>query len=152
MYKQMIKIFKAFNNNQVKYLVIGGFAVNLYGVNRSTGDVDLYIDDALQNRKNVRQALVEAEIGDFEALERMPLLPGLTDFVLDFGLRLDIMSVVTGLENINFEELLNKATLIEMEGVIIPFIDYDSLIISKKATNRQKDQFDVEELEKLMNN
>jgi len=31
-------IFKALESNQVKYLVIGGVAVNLYGVQRATGD------------------------------------------------------------------------------------------------------------------
>jgi predicted nucleotidyltransferase len=151
MYKQMIRVLSAFNNNQVKYLVIGGFAVNLYGVNRSTGDIDLYVEDTPQNRKNMRQALADAEIGDFEALERVPLLPGFLDFTLDFGLRLDLMSMVNGLENISLEELLDKSTLVEMEGVTIPFIDYNSLILSKKAANRLKDQSDIEELEKISN-
>ena len=152
MYKQVIRIFKAFNDNQVKYLVIGGFAVNLYGFKRNTGDIDLYIEDTPSNRKNIRKALAEAEIGDFEMLETIPLLPRLTDFTLKFGLKLDIMSIVKGLENINFEELLNKSTQIEMQGVVIPFIDYNNLILSKKAANRLKDQLDIEELEKLANN
>ena len=45
--------------------------------------------------------------------------------------------------------LLEKANIIEIDKVPVFFIDYDSLIIAKKATNRLKDQLDIEELEKL---
>ena len=37
------EIFKAFNNAKIEYLIVGGVAVNLYGYNRFTGDIDILL-------------------------------------------------------------------------------------------------------------
>jgi len=149
MNSQIVEIWKYLAANKVKYLTIGGFAVNIYGYGRSTGDIDIFIEDTAENRINLREALKQAGIGDFENLITMQFIPGWTDITLNFNLRLDIMTSVNGLENSTFEQLLEKAYITEISDVPIFFLDYDSLIIAKKATNRPKDLLDIEELEKL---
>lgn len=149
MNSQIIDIWKYLAANKVKYLTIGGFAVNIYGFGRNTGDIDIFIEDTAENRINLREALKQAGIGDFENLNTMQFIPGWTDITLSFNLRLDIMTSVKGLENSTFEQLLEKAYITEISDVPVYFLDYDSLIIAKKATNRLKDQLDIEELEKL---
>lgn len=149
MIAQILNIWKHFQANDVKYITIGGFAVNVYGYNRNTGDLDILIEDSIQNRKNLRKAFIEIGIGDFEAIETMQFIPGWTDFTLDFGLRLDVMTSIKGLENKPFDSLLSEATIVMIGDVPVNFIDYKSLIIAKKATNRLKDQLDLEELGKL---
>ena len=62
------------------------------------------------------------------------------------------MTSIKGLENVSFDSLLKSATIITLNETPVYFIDYDNLIIAKKATNRLKDQLDIEELEKLNNN
>ncbi|WP_396152505.1 hypothetical protein [Flavobacterium sp.] len=151
MIEEIINIWKVFEVNNVKYITIGGFAVNIYGYSRNTGDLDILIEDSLENRKNLRKAFIEIGIGDFESIETMQFIPGWTDFTLFFGLRLDVMTSIKGLENVPFEELLEKATKVIMGNVAVNFIDYDNLIIAKKATNRLKDQLDLEELNKINN-
>lgn len=151
MIEQIFNIWKFFKSNDVRYITIGGFAVNIYGYNRNTGDLDILIDDTIENRKKIRKALKESGIGDFESIETMQFVPGWTDFTLDFGLRLDVMTTIKGLENKSFEELLNEATIVMIGDIPVNFIDYDNLIISKKASNRPKDQLDIEELGKLKN-
>lgn len=42
MNQQIIDIWKYFFQYNVKYITIGGFAVNIYGYNRNTGDIDIY--------------------------------------------------------------------------------------------------------------
>jgi NAD-dependent DNA ligase len=59
------------------------------------------------------------------------------------------MTSVKGLENNTFEQLLEKAYITEINDVPVYFLDYDNLIKAKKATNRLKDQLDIEELEKI---
>ena len=152
MNSQIVEIWKYLDTNKVKYLTIGGFAVNIYGYGRSTGDIDIFIEDTAENRINLREALKQAGIGDFENLNTMQFIPGWTDITLSFNLRLDIMTSVKGLENSTFEQLLEKAYITEISDVPVYFLDYDSLIIAKKATNRLKDQLDIEELEKLNRN
>jgi len=149
MIRQIVDIWRQLHLNQVKYLTIGGFAVNIYGFNRNTGDIDIYIEDSTENRKNLRQALIAVGIGDFKEIEYRKFIPGWTDFSLDFGLRLDIMTDVKGLENITFDKLWKLATVINIEEIPVYFIDYQNLIISKKAANRPKDHLDLEELRKL---
>ena len=149
MNSQIIEIWKYFLLNKVNYLTIGGFAVNIYGYGRNTGDIDIFIEDSIENRENLRVALKQSGIGDFENMDTMQFVPGWTDITLNFNLRLDIMTSVKGLENSTFKQLLEKAYIIEINDVPVYFIDYESLIIAKKAANRPKDILDIEELEKI---
>ena len=149
MNSQIVEIWKYLSANKVKYLTIGGFAVNMYGYGRNTGDIDIFIEDSIENRKNLREALKQAKIGDFVNLNTMQFIASWTDITLNFNMRLDIMTSVKGLENSTFEQLLEKAYIAEISEIPVYFLDYESLIIAKKATNRLKDQLDIEELEKI---
>lgn len=152
MNSQIIEIWKYFSLNNVKYLTIGGFAVNIYGYGRNTGDIDIFIEDTDENRENLRVALKKAGIGDFENIKTMQFIPGWTDITLNFNLRLDIMTSVKGLEDTTFKELLEKAYITEISGIPVYFLDYENLIKAKKAANRPKDILDIEELEKINKN
>lgn len=149
MTSQIIEIWKYFSIHQVKYLTIGGFAVSIYGFGRNTGDIDIFIEDTIENRENLRAALKDLGLGNFENINTMQFIPGWTDITLNFNLRLDIMTSVKGLENISFDELLHKAYVAEISEVPVYFLDYESLIKAKKAANRPKDILDIEELEKI---
>lgn len=149
MNEQIIAIWESFFKNKVKYITIGGFAVNIYGYTRNTGDIDIYLEDTFENRINLRNALKSINLGDFESIETMQFIPGWTDFTLNYGLRLDIMTAVKGLEDKSFNSLLDNATIVMIGETPVFFIDYDNLIIAKKASNRPKDILDIEELDKL---
>lgn len=151
MLHEILNIWKEFDTHHLRYLTIGGLAVNIYGYTRNTGDIDILIEDTLENRKNLRKAFAAIGLGDFVSIETMQFVPGFTDFTISYGLRLDVMTSIKGLENENFEDLINKATIVNLKEVPIYFLDYDSLIKAKKATNRPKDILDIEELGKLNN-
>ncbi|MEO6637935.1 MAG: hypothetical protein ABIN25_06640 [Ginsengibacter sp.] len=53
----LINFWKSLNQHDVKYIMIGGFAVNLHGFLRTTADVDLWLKNEIQNRKNIGKAL-----------------------------------------------------------------------------------------------
>lgn len=146
---QIIEIWKYLALNNVKYLTIGGFAVSIYGYGRNTGDIDIFIEDSIENRVNLREALKQLGIGDFEAINTMQFIPGWTDITLNFNLRLDIMTSVKGLENSSFNQLFEQAYVVEISETPVYFLDYKSLIKAKKASNRPKDILDIEELEKI---
>lgn len=149
MNEQIIQVWKYLLENNVNYLTIGGLAVNIYGYGRNTGDIDIIIEDTLINRENLRNALKELGIGDFENILTMQFIAGWTDINLNFNLRLDIMTSIKGLENKPFRELMKQATITEINDVQVYFLDYENLIIAKKAANRPKDLLDIEELEKI---
>lgn len=152
MLQEILNIWKEFNENNVRYLTIGGLAVNIYGYTRNTGDIDILIEDTIENRKNLRVSFKKIGIGDFPQIETMQFVAGYTDFTISYDLRLDVMTSVTGLEHKNFNHLLEIATIVFLKDVPVYFLDYENLIIAKKATNRPKDRLDIEELEKLNDN
>ena len=147
--EDILSLWRCLNNNDVRYIMIGGFAINLHGYNRATDDIDIWIDDTLENRKNLRKALKEQGSGDYDVIESMQFVPGWTDFQLNFGFKLDVMTSVKGLENIGFEECYNYAVIAEIENLPVKFLHFNHLIICKRAAARPKDLLDVAELEKL---
>ena len=151
MLQEILNIWKKLNENNVRYLTIGGLAVNIYGYIRNTGDIDILIEDTIENRRNLRLAFAAIGIGDFKSIETMQFVAGFTDFTISYGLKLDVMTAVKGLEDESFEMLLNQATIVTLNEISIYFLDYNSLIKAKKATNRPKDILDIEELGKLNN-
>ena len=147
--EDILSLWRSLNNNDVRYIMIGGFATNLHGYNRATNDIDLWIDDTLVNRKNLRNALKEQGSGDYDVIESMQFIPGWTDFQLNFGFKLDVMTSVKGLEKIGFKQCYSYAVTAEIENIQVKFLHFNHLIISKKSAGRSKDLLDVEELEKI---
>jgi hypothetical protein len=147
--EDILNLWRSLEKNQVRYIMIGGFATNLHGYTRATKDIDIWIEDTPVNRKKLRQALIDQGSGDFEQIERIDFVPGWTNFQLNMGFILDVMTNVKGLEIPGFEECFNYAVVAEIENIKVRFLHYNHLITSKKATNRLQDQLDIIELEKI---
>ncbi len=149
--EEILKFWNALSDNKVKYIMVGGYATNLHGFQRYTGDMDIWIEDTIENRLNLRKAFAAAGMGDYFMMETIQFVPGWTDFRLNNGLRLDILVKMVGLEQYTFDECLSIATIAMIENIEIPFLHINQLIANKKAVNRLKDQLDVAELEKIRN-
>ncbi|HTK21111.1 MAG TPA: hypothetical protein VL442_16425 [Mucilaginibacter sp.] len=146
---ELLKFWRSLNAHHVRYIMVGGFATRFHGFNRSTDDLDLWLEESLQNRKNLRESFIELGYGDFPTLETMEFLPGWTSFYISGMIELDIMTKMKGLEDYTFDECLNIASIAELDDIIVPFLHINQLIANKKAVNRPKDQIDVIELEKI---
>ncbi|HPN18255.1 MAG TPA: nucleotidyltransferase [Chitinophagales bacterium] len=146
--EELLEFWKALNANQVKYLMVGGFAVNMHGFLRATQDVDIWIKDETQNRKNFGKALETFGYSEIN-FEELKFIPGWANFYIGKGVALDILIDMKGLEDFTFDECLELATVAEIETVKVPFLHINHLIVNKKAVNRSKDQIDVIELEKI---
>lgn len=147
--EELLKFWKTLNKNNVRYIMIGGFAVNMQGFSRTTGDVDLWMKDELPNRKNLCKAFSELNYGDFSSLETMQFTAGWAKFSIAHGLELDIITSMVGLEKLSFDECLHMAIYADFNGIKVPFLHIDHLIQNKKAVARPKDLIDVIELEKI---
>lgn len=147
--EEILKFWSALQNNNVKYIMVGGYAINLHGFQRYTSDIGIWIEDTPMNRENLRKAFTECGMGDYFMLDRIQFVPGWTGFQLMNGLRLDIMSSMKGLEGFTFSECLEMASMADIDKVEVPFLNINQLIDNKKAINRPKDQIDIIELEKI---
>ena len=146
---ELLKFWRYLNAHNVRYIMVGGFATRFHGFNRNTDDLDIWLDDNLQNRKNLRESFIELGYGDFKSIETMDFVPGWTSFYVGSMIELDIMTTMKGLEDYTFAECLDIASVAELEGIAVPFLHINQLIANKKAVNRPKDQIDVNELEKI---
>jgi hypothetical protein len=146
---ELLRFWKALNENKVRYIMVGGFATRFHGFNRSTDDLDMWLEDTIENRKGLRTSFTELGYGDYSSLETMPFVPGWTSFYIGGGIELDIMTTMKGLENVSFNECFDMASIADLEGVEVPFLHINHLIENKKIVNRPKDQVDVIELEKI---
>ncbi len=129
--------------------MVGGYATNLHGYQRYTGDIDIWINNTIPNRKRLRKAFKDYGMGDFEPLERLQIVPGWTSFYLNNGMKLDLLVEMQGLENLSFDQCLQVASIADIEDVKVHFLHINQLIANKKAVNRPKDQLDVIYLEKI---
>lgn len=144
----MIRLWRALSEYDVRYIMVGGFAIYFHGFERNTQDLDIWIDDTLENRHKLIAALEALGFGDMSIIETMQFAYGWTSIQHD-TIILDIITDMKGLEGLTFEDCLAKASIAEIEGVEIPFLHIDHLIANKKTVNRLKDQIDVIELEKI---
>ena len=147
--EEIIKFFNALSQNDVQYILVGGYAINFHGFDRYTGDVDIWLKDTPENRKQLRKAFVECDMPDYPMIETMQFVPGWTEFYLNNSLKLDIMTDMKGLENYSFEQCLEIAAIAELSGAQIPFLHINQLITNKKIVDRPKDRVDVIALEKI---
>jgi predicted nucleotidyltransferase len=156
-----IEVFKKLNEKEVRYLIIGGVAVNLYGFPRMTFDLDLMID--LNDFKSVSGFVdsmnelgfkpdIPVKIEDFISPENRKTWSqekNMKVFSLYNPLK-EIERVDVLIENyINFNEAYERRKNIDAKGVILPLLSIDDLINIKKIANRKRDIIDIEALEKI---
>jgi predicted nucleotidyltransferase len=132
------------NDNRVRYLVVGGYAVALHGYPRYTKNIDIWVEMTAENASNILKALEQFGFGSLGVKEADFTLP---DQMLQLGYppgRIDILTTLPGVE---FSECYAARTVVEVDGVSVNFIDLESLKKNKKATGRHQDLADLENLE-----
>ena len=136
---------KALNNQQVEYILVGGYSVILHGYARTTGDMDIWVNPTIDNYKRLVNAFQEFGMAVFDMIEKNFLQNKSID-VFTFGrppVCIDIMKEVKGLD---FRSSYHHSVMVETDGLFVRLIDYRDLIKAKKASGRAKDINDIENL------
>ena len=147
--KDIKNLLLSLNKHQVKYILVGGFAVNIHGYHRTTNDLDLWIKEEEENTNRLIKALQENDIPGVEHLKGNKLVPGFT--ALTFGEKnftIDLMNFLKAFKEADFDEVYDRSLLAEFDGVTFQVIHKEDLIIEKKAASRHKDLDDLEHLTK----
>lgn len=147
--QEIIEFFQLLNKHSVKYILVGGLAVNYHGFSRSTGDVDLWLDESLENRKRLVSALKEKNIEGCEAFLTYPLLAGFAEILLSNGVYIDLMSDLQFFKQDRFEECYQISDKFENEMVKLTVLHINTLVEEKEQSSRIKDKEDAEQLKKL---
>ena len=142
--KDFHDLLSAFIDHEVRFLVVGGYALAIHGHPRATGDLDLWIECNEANAARAYQALRV-----FGAPLRELTLEDLTTpgTVYQIGLppvRIDILTRITGVE---FDSAWRDRRDTEIDELEVPVIGRDALLANKRELGRTRDLADVELLE-----
>jgi len=139
-FKEFLKLLTL---HEVKYLLIGGYAVSYHGYLRATADMDLWIAIEPQNAEKLVTVLREFGFG---VPELTPDLFLNKDKVIRMGLpplRIEILTTISG---VDFDECYSERIVGIIDGVEVNIISLKHLKINKKASGRYKDFDDLEHL------
>jgi len=137
--------------HRVDFMLIGGYAVNYYGYNRVTGDMDIWLKPGNENKELLLAALLKLgfdEEGiatirswDFNQPQK---------FSIGNDGRPDRTEFMTHISGVRYEDASLLQLTANIDELALPIIHYNSLIQNKKSTDRIKDAADVEYLERIM--
>ncbi len=141
-------ILHALNTEKVEYLLVGAYAMAAYGYPRATMDIDIWINPSPDNADAVLRAL--AQFGaPLHNLTREDLQKN--DTIFQIGVAPRRIDLITSVSGLRFEDAFARSTQVEMDGILVPILSLDDLIVNKRASGRTKDLADVESLEILRN-
>lgn len=134
-----------FNENKVKYLLIGGYAVGIYGHVRATNDLDLAISDDEENARRVVNALAAFGFaGDTVTSELFTR----KNSVVRMGVAPVKIEVLNYLHGPGFDAAYARKKTVRVEDIDIDVIGLDDLYENKLIVGRHQDLADVENLRK----
>lgn len=136
------------SNARAEFLLVGGWAVILYGHVRATDDMDLFVRPSVANSERVFAAL-EAFGAPLRAHAVTPEHFAKEGDAYRFGIAPLKVEVLTKISGVSFDEALQGSRTFELDGYEIPYIGKAALIANKQAAGRYKDLADVEELQQL---
>jgi len=137
------EFIQSLNNNGVRYLVIGGYAVAFHGHPRYTKDIDVWISISLENAANMVKALNEFGFGSLGLKSDDFTAP---DQIVQLGFPPSRIDILTTLSGVVFDTCYEARVQTTVDGVLVNFIDLENLKRNKKATGRHQDLADLENL------
>ncbi len=135
----------ALNDNEVEYILVGGYSVILHGYSRTTGDLAIWINKGKENYFKLVKAFEEFKMPVFDVTEENFLKnPEVNAFT--FGRPPSSIDIMTDVKGLNFEETFKTSSIIEVEDLKVRLIHRDQLLQAKRASGRYKDLDDIENL------
>ena len=139
-----VDLLRTFVDHEVRFLVVGAYALGVHGRPRATGDLDIWVEASPQNAPRVMGALAEfgapldAVSEDDFAREGIVFQMGLPP------VRIDVLTTLSGLA---FVDAWPTRIQAPFGPVDVDVIGREAFILNKRATGRLKDLADIESLE-----
>lgn len=138
------ELLKLLEQNNVRYMIVGGYAVAFHGVPRFTKDIDVFFLNSEQNIAKVRKVLLDFGFTPDNIPEEMFTEKG---NIIQFGVvpvRVDLINEIDGVTYENAEQHIIRGKYGDIE---VNFIGKDDLLKNKKASGRPQDELDVKTIE-----
>ena len=134
-------LLKAFNDNNVRYLVIGGYALVQYAEPRFTKDLDLWISTDRENAGAVFKALSEfgAPLSDMTEVDFAE-----EGYFYQIGVPPVRVDILMGIPGVRFDQAWERRNEVMFDELMVRFISKDDLLKAKRAAGRPQDLIDAE--------
>jgi len=142
-YKEMLQCLLEEN---VRFLLVGAYAVAVHGFPRATKDIDFFVWATPENAANLMRALSKFGAPLHDISEADLSSEGVVFQIGNSPRRIDIITNISG---VKFEQAYANKTTISIEGIEVPVISLEDLIANKRASARTQDLADVEKLESV---
>lgn len=139
-FKEFLRLLEA---NEVEYLLIGSYAVGYHGYPRATVDMDIWVATTPENANKI--VTVMKDFG-FDVPELSPQLFQTEGQVIRMGVPPIRLEILTSISGVIFEECYAERVIDELDGVRANLISLKHLKVNKKASGRNKDLNDLENL------
>lgn len=143
-----IEILDTMLKHEVEFMLIGGYAVIIHGYRRTTGDMDLWLNPTNENKLKLHAALKGIGFNK-DDLDYFLTLDFTKHLVFSFGAEPQKIDFITRINNVEFAEANKHKITHNFEGLPIPVIQLNDLVLSKINTGRTQDKADIEELQKI---
>ena len=148
--EDFLQFFACAKNNKLRYLMIGGYAVNFHGYNRNTQDLDIWLAPTNENKIAFVNTLVCMGYSN-EEVNSLKEEDFTQPFIANIGspnASIDFLTVVHHL--ISFDKAENEKSIFSLNNdTEVSIVSYDFLIEIKLKAMRPKDFSDIEQLNKL---
>lgn len=131
------------NSHEVRYLIVGGYAVAYHGYPRLTGDIDFFVEVSEGNARKLEAVLIDFGFAELGLTASDFLTPGQ---IIQLGYPPHRIDIVTALSGVEFAEAWKERTAGELGGVPAKFIGKKALLANKAASGRPKDLADLDAL------
>lgn len=148
--EDILKFFRDLEKENVKYLLVGGFAMAFHGYVRATHDLDLWIKDEPVNIEKLKKVLIENGVKGLKDNGELQLVAGFTQFnVGTSGFVVDPMTNLKAFSAYDFDGCYGRAKSGRFKDIHFKVVHMNDLLKEKEATNRPKDQADIIHLKEL---
>lgn len=155
------KILREFQKQNVRYVIVGGIAVNLLGGLRTTADLDILVDMTDENLKKIVKIMKRLGFGIKQPVDPM----GIADrkirkdwiqhkhmkafnFYKDQKKGWQEVDIIID-SPVSYQKAQRDAIMIKNKGLRLPVISIRNLISMKKKAHRNIDRIDIEELKMI---
>jgi hypothetical protein len=139
-FREFVELFTA---NEVRYLIVGGYAVAAHGLPRYTGDLDAWIWVSSDNALRVLRSLEDLGFSNLGLSDEDFNQP---DRVVQLGYPPYRIDILTSIEGVEFDDAWGRRVVLEIDGIAVPFIGREDLIENKRVAGRPQDIADVKRL------
>jgi len=142
--EDLLTLCRNFNAHDVKYVIIGGFAVIRFGYIRATGDIDLLVENSPENMEKIRQALSYLQDGEAHKINDSDL-DEYRVVRVSGEITVDLLGKAC---DVTYTDAIHHIVKDEIQGVKIPYLKPELLIKTKMGV-RPKDVQDRDYLQRL---